>query len=130
MDDLISVQPGTERQVLHDIRSLLRDHILPRMTDLEVEVLYLRRVCWPVCQALREKSQLDGIKSKRYFLNNSTSDMDEVKHLLNEKQKITQKLFNLGLGSHPGDLVIQEFYKLFPTSASASTDAVSDFRPV
>jgi hypothetical protein len=41
-------------QILKDIRTLLKDNIIPRLTDLEVEIKALRRVTWPVCQSQLE----------------------------------------------------------------------------
>ena len=68
----------------------VKDHLLPRLTDLEEEVRLLREVCWPVCQALREKSQLDEIKDKRNFLK-WLKDDDEIKKLLIMKADLTRK---------------------------------------
>jgi hypothetical protein len=113
MNDLTDVEPGTERKVLKNVRDLLKDNILPRLTDLEVEVQYLRKVCWPVCQALREKSQIDDIKNKKKFLNEATTCLEEVKMLLNEKQKIHKRLVELGISTTRIDLTEQELNKLF-----------------
>ena len=39
------VPSGTERKVIQDLRELLFENILPRLTDIEMEVKYLRQVC-------------------------------------------------------------------------------------
>ena len=69
-----------------------RDHILPRITQLEEEVRVLRKFCWPVVQALREENQLADLEAKREFLSGSCKDREDVKDLLLEKAKVSQKL--------------------------------------
>lgn len=72
----------------HDkLGEFVKDHLLPRLTDLEEEVRLLREVCWPVCQALREKNQLHDIQNKRNFL--KYLDPDDVKKLLVMKADLT-----------------------------------------
>ena len=44
-------------KILQGVRELIKENILPRLTQIEQEVRELRRVCWPVCQSLRETSQ-------------------------------------------------------------------------
>ena len=68
---------------------LIRENILPRITQLEEEVRMLRAVTWPICQALKESSQLDDIPNKKRFF--SILDEDEVKMLLLEKSKISKQ---------------------------------------
>jgi len=79
-----------DKKTLEEVRSMIKDHILPRLTQLEQEVLFLRRVTWPVCQAIRETSQLDDIQIKRIFAM-CLRDHDEMKYLLNEKNYLSQK---------------------------------------
>jgi hypothetical protein len=88
----LSVKQEDVCRVLQDVRELLRDNILPRLTNLEEQVRLLRKVTWPVCQGLKEKSQLGDILSKREFL--STLDHDEVMLLLKLKSKglLTEEL--------------------------------------
>ena len=83
----ISVDPELKNiaKVLESVRSLIKDHILPRLTDLEVEVRLLRRVTWPVCQGIHETTQLNDMQSKRDFL--CDLDPDEVRLLLKLKSK-------------------------------------------
>ena len=68
---------------------LVRENILPRITQLEEEVRMLRAVTWQICQALKESSQLDDIPNKKRFF--SILDEDEVKLLLAEKSKISKQ---------------------------------------
>ena len=79
-----------DKKTLEEVRSMIKDHILPILTQLEQEVLFLRRVTWPVCQAIRETSQLDDIQIKRIFAM-CLRDHDEMKYLLNEKNYLSQK---------------------------------------
>ena len=65
-------------KVLQDVRELLKDNILPRLTQLEEEVRLLREVTWPVCQSLTETSQLIDMHNKRRFL----SILDEIEATL------------------------------------------------
>jgi hypothetical protein len=109
----LSVEPGKEREVLKSVRDLLKDHILPRLTDLEIEVKYLREVCWPVCQGLREKTQLSDMQNKREFLKESTNSLDEILILLIEKEKINKKL-----EISTAQFTEEEFNRLFPERVS------------
>jgi hypothetical protein len=81
----MSVELEDVPRILQKVRELLKDHLLPRLSDLEEEVRLLRRVTWPVCQNLRETHQLDDIKCKRDFLQNL--DPDEARLLLKLKSK-------------------------------------------
>ncbi len=71
-----------EEQV-KQVRVLVRENILPRLTELEEQVRLLRKVTWPVCQRLTEKGPLSDIESKREFL--KFLDDDEVWALLKAK---------------------------------------------
>ena len=75
--------------ILKSVRELLKDNILPRLGQLEEEVRLLRRVTWPVCQSLRESSQLDQMREKREFLEDL--DPDEVRLLLCEKAEVSKR---------------------------------------
>jgi hypothetical protein len=46
-------------QILEDVRVLIRENILPRITDLEVQLSELRRETWPVTQYVTERHLLD-----------------------------------------------------------------------
>ena len=69
----------------NSVRELIKDNILPRLTDLEEQVRLLRKVTWPVCQGIKEKTQLDDIQSKKEFLRDR--DIDEILLLLRLKSK-------------------------------------------
>mgnify|MGYP000029414871 CR=1 FL=1 len=73
----------------NELRSMIKDHLLPRLDSLENEVQMLRTICWPVCQALREDSQLSDMRNKSIFMHN-LHEVD-VKKLLNSKAKFLQK---------------------------------------
>ena len=81
----LSVNSEDVLKVLQSVRELLRDNILPRLTDLEEQVRLLRKVTWPVCQGIKEKTQLDDIVFKREFLANLSRD--EIIMLLTCKSK-------------------------------------------
>lgn len=76
-------------KTLQNLRELVKDHILPRMTQLEEEVRELRLVTWPVCQSLRETSQLTDTRNKKRFL--CLLDEDEVQLLLHEKAAVSAR---------------------------------------
>jgi hypothetical protein len=78
-----------DNKILHDVRVLIKDNVLPRLIQLEEEVRELRRVTWPVCQSLRETSQLTDIGNKKRFL--MMLDEDEIKMLLEEKAKVSSR---------------------------------------
>ena len=88
----LSVKQEDVCKVLQDVRELLRDNIVPRLTNLEEQVRLLRKVTWPVCQGIKEKSQLSDMHSKKEFL--GTLDPDEVLLLLKLKSKglLTEEL--------------------------------------
>ena len=73
-----------------ELRSMIKDHILPRIDQLENEVHLLRHVCWPVCQAFRENGQLSDIPNKSIFLSNLHEN--DVNKLLKDKGRMTHKL--------------------------------------
>ena len=73
-----------------ELSDFIREVLLPKMIDLEMEVIKLRRVTWPVCQKMLEANQLDKIPEKRDFLKGL--DQDEVKLLL--KLKSSGSLLN------------------------------------
>ena len=81
----LSVEPENISKVLQTLREFIKEHLVPRLTELEEEVRLLRKVTWPVCQNIRESTQLDDIKCKREFLQNL--DPDEVRMLLKRKSK-------------------------------------------
>jgi hypothetical protein len=72
-------------KILEEVRILIKENILPRLTDLEEEVRLLRKVTWPVCQRLTEKHQMDDLESKYEFL--KYLDMSEIEMLLRRKSE-------------------------------------------
>ena len=76
-------------KILQSLRELVKDNILPRLTQLEEEVRELRLVTWPVCQSLRETSQLTDTRNKKRFL--CMLDMDEIELLLREKAAVSAR---------------------------------------
>lgn len=50
------------------------------------EIIAIRKACWPICQHLREKSQLSNITAKAEFLNNLS--IDEAVMLLHLKERV------------------------------------------
>jgi hypothetical protein len=85
--------------VLNSVRALIKENILPRLTDLEEQVRLLRKVTWPVCQGIKEKTQLDDIQSKKEFLRDL--DIDEILLLLRLKSKglLFEECHKLGVPS-------------------------------
>ena len=57
-----------------------------RMGKSTEEIVAVRKVCWPICQHLREKSQLSNITAKAEFLNNLSTD--EAVMLLQLKERV------------------------------------------
>jgi hypothetical protein len=86
-----------ENKILQDVRELIKDVIIPRLDQLEIEVRELRKVTWPVCQSLREKSQLTDIRNKKRFL--CILDDDEVRMLLEEKTKVSSRSLSYSTSS-------------------------------
>ena len=73
--------------VLQEVRKLIRENILPRLTELEEQVRLLRRVTWPVCQSLRSRDQMSETKLKQELL--EYLDLDEIQWLLHEKKRVS-----------------------------------------
>ena len=87
----LTVPPEKELEILKEVRELIKDNILPRLSQLENEILVLREVTWPVCQSLAEQSQLDQIEKKQKFIKSGVRDMNEMINLLNQKSKLAGK---------------------------------------
>ena len=66
-----------------DTEKLIREVLMPRLVQLEIEVAALRKHTWPYVQAQREHNLLDDIEAKRDFI--KSLDDDTVKELLNLK---------------------------------------------
>ena len=93
----LSVSPEKVCEILEDVRNLLRENILPRLTVLEEQVRLLRKVTWPVCQKIKEKYQLGDMESKKKFL--ESLDPDEALLLLKLKSYgfLSEECHALGL---------------------------------
>ena len=78
-----------------ELGAFIREHLLPRITQLEQEVYHLRRVTWPVCQALREKWATDEIPEKWKVLGMLHSE--DARQLVNTKQMVKPNLARNGI---------------------------------
>ena len=78
-------------KILEDLRELIKDNILPRLTQLEEEVRLLRKYTWPVCQSLSESNALCDIQDKSEFLKQGVRDTDEALMLLSRKWDLSDK---------------------------------------
>lgn len=70
------------------LREFVKDHILPRLTEVECQLRDLRAVTWPVCQNIIENSPLDKIEMKKKFLYHI--DDEDAKQLLRLKHKFSK----------------------------------------
>jgi len=75
-------------ETVRNIREMIKDHILPRLTNSECELADLRAITWPVCQnIIDEKLGLFAtIPQKRKFLYHL--DDTDAKKLLRSKGRI------------------------------------------
>ena len=76
-------------KIITQMRLLIRDVLIPRITNLECDLRDLRKITWPVCQALKEHSQLTDVDSKRLFM--ECLDDNEVKDLLKLKAEFSYR---------------------------------------
>ena len=112
--------PDDPVRALKDLRELVKDHVLPRLTQLEEEVRLLREVTWPVCQALRERSQLDDKTQFMRLLHD-----DEIIKLLKMKNEISKT----GIPRYSTTQFLSD--ELFRTISSISVSNVnSGFHPM
>ena len=75
-------------KILTEIRYLIKDCVLEELLNQKDEIKKLREATWPVCQSLKEKTQLTDLKSKIEFLNDL--EVNESIHLINEKSKFSE----------------------------------------
>ena len=94
-------------KILQGVRELIKENILPRLTQIEQEVRELRLVTWPVCQSLRETSQLTDTRNKKRFL--ALLDEDEIQLLLREKAIVSSRPLTFS----SSNLLNDEFQLLF-----------------
>lgn len=90
--------------VMTDLEKLVKNILLPRIVQLEIEVASLRKHTWPYVQAQKEFNQLDDIEAKRDFVR--SLDGDTVKELLNLKAKLSE---NSGLQQREYDHLKNHF---------------------
>lgn len=76
-------------KLLTDVRLLIKNVILEELMKHDEEIKKLRKATWPVCQCIKETSQITDISSKIDFLNDL--EYNEVRQLLKEKSKISNK---------------------------------------
>ena len=85
----LQVPPENVAEALTKLREFVVHHLLPRLTDLEMEVNLLRKFTWPACAMAYEKSsQMDNIQAKKSSLMNVHPD--DIKELLKTKDYLTQ----------------------------------------
>jgi len=97
----LTVTPDIKQiaEVLTQVRLFIRDVLLRQINNLESDIRDLRKATWPICQALKEQSQVSDIHSKRLFL--ECLEEDEIKELLklkaefSKQKEITPSTFNL-----------------------------------
>jgi len=73
-------------KTLQEVRTLLRENVLPRLDNLDAEMHDLRMVTWPVCQGQRDMATggaLSNISLKSKFLR--LFHMDDIRRLLRRK---------------------------------------------
>ena len=90
--------------VMTDLEKLVREVLVPRIIQLEIEVASLRKHTWPYVQAQKEHNQLDDIEAKRDFIR--SLDDDTIKELLNLKAKLSE---NSGLQQREYDHLKNHF---------------------
>lgn len=90
--------------VMTDLEKLVKNVLLPRIIQLEIEVASLRKHTWPYVQAQKEHNQLDDIEAKRDFIR--SLDDDTIKELLNLKAKLSE---NSGLQQREYDHLKNHF---------------------
>jgi hypothetical protein len=90
--------------VMTDLEKLVREVLVPRIVQLEIEVAALRKHTWPYVQAQKEHNQLDDIEAKRDFIR--SLDDDTIKELLNLKAKLSE---NSGLQQREYDHLKNHF---------------------
>ena len=90
--------------VMTNLEKLVREVLVPRIVQLEIEVAALRKHTWPYVQAQKEHNQLDDIEAKRDFIR--SLDDDTIKELLNLKAKLSE---NSGLQQREYDQLKNHF---------------------
>ena len=73
---------------VHELKALVHRVLLPRIRQLETEVVSLRKHTWPYVQCNKESSQLDDMHSKMDFLRHL--DDSTIRELLQLKSKVSE----------------------------------------
>lgn len=71
---------------MDEVRTLIRENILPRLDNLDAEMHELRRITWPVCQGQRDTTAggpLTNIPAKSRFL--KFLHIEDIRDLLSRK---------------------------------------------
>ncbi len=101
----LEVEPEDLCKTLENVRKLIAECILPRLDRLESELFFLRRLTWPVCSILSEKSPVDS----EWVRDKAFSVSEDGEYLLVKKNKLSKYL-------KPGDSWrqgrLQEEYKI------------------
>lgn len=73
---------------IQNIREMIKDHILPRLTELECQLKDLRKVTWPVCQNVMDEKygMFATLDMKRKFLYHL--DDTDARELLRRKGRL------------------------------------------
>lgn len=71
------------------MREFMKDHVLPRLTDVECQLSDLRKVTWPVCQHIMDEKYglFSTIAMKKKFLYHL--DDTDARELLRRKGRIS-----------------------------------------
>ena len=88
MDLRVSEDTKEISNVLTEVRYLIKDVLLPEILKTQEEIKALRKITWPVCQSLKEKSQISDISDKIEFLNGL--DHNEIIELLKNKNDFSR----------------------------------------
>lgn len=84
----MDITPDKLLETVKTMREFMKDHILPRLTEVECQLKDLRAVTWPVCQHILERSPLDRIEMKKKFMYHL--DDEDAKQLLRLKHKFSK----------------------------------------
>ena len=73
---------------IQNIREMIKDHILPRLTEVECQLNDLRKVTWPVCQNVMDDKygMFATMEMKRKFLYHL--DDTDARELLRRKGRV------------------------------------------
>jgi hypothetical protein len=71
---------------MEEVRTLIRENILPRLDALDADMYELRRVTWPVCQGQRDATMggpFTNLSAKARFF--KFLHIDDIRELLRRK---------------------------------------------